>query len=600
MTSPQVPHQTMSTTPNGNPDIKPHTAVSGWIYDCGYRGTLDILYGCVVVLVASVWTVVHLNVPSQNDSGWRVFWRRMRWSLVCITAPDFLTLVAAAQWECAKKSVRQMSKLPGSENWTLVHAFYANSGGFVLETPDYNGEDGGFPITADSVHYLVSRGYMPMPSITKTEIWDKSKADVFAKGLALLQSAWIFMTAIARTAQGLPLTPIELFTLAFVISTVMSYFFWWRKPQHVGTPTRVWCGTTMARIRADAGYSDDVQYVDTPMDFVEKPSQYWKRRDMFVNFDLESEGRRKMERTVVELLPRLENSSGPGWMGNLSGGGFGTGNSSTAILVRPEEAVVCGKDPETDSEHREVEKKGLMSPAPLSSRSGMSTLAVPGPGLKGGGIRRSKSDDILGIGIHHQQSTESVPLHTPTTPRDAKDRWLTFASQQPASPAPYEPSSTFATVASWTQSPRKRIPDDRIMAVRLPTKMVGLLMVPSLIHCSIHLAGWNHQFPTKTEQTLWRIAVIVLTAMSSISVGAVRILGIRGFKGRYNLLWVWVNGNADPRETGLGLVDIALSMSTFMLILARFYLIVEVIISLRKLPAEAYFDVDWVNWIPHV
>ncbi|KAM7198907.1 hypothetical protein V8F20_005974 [Naviculisporaceae sp. PSN 640] len=460
----------MSTIPNGDPNIKPNTIVSGWIYDCGYRGTIDIIYGCLVVLVAAIWTVVHLNVPSQNDSDWRIFWRRMRWSLVSITAPDFLTLVAAAQWDCAQKSVRQMSNLPNSESWTLVHAFYANAGGFVLETPDYNGEDGRFPITADSVHYLVSRGYMPIPTITKEEIWDKSKADVFAKGLALLQSAWIFIMAIARTAQGLPLTPIELFTLAFVVSTVMSYFFWWRKPQHVGTPTRLWCETTMARVRADAGLSDDLPFVDTPMDFVEKPTQYWKRRDMFADFDLEA-GRKKMESTFVEL-PRWE-SNNPSQEGGL--GGTGT---------------------------------------------------------------------------------------------------------------------------DYSQTPRKRIPDDSIMAVRLPTKMIGFLMVPSLIHCSIHLAGWNHHFPTQTEQTLWRIAVVILTAMSSISVGAVRILGIKGFKGRYNLLWVWVNGSADPRKTEVW--DIVLAMSTFMLILARFYLIVEVIISLRKLPAEVYFDIEWVNWIPHI
>lgn len=569
----------MSTTPSGDPDIKPNTIVSGWIYDCGYRGTVDIIYGCLVVLVAAIWTVVHLNLPSQNDSDWRIFWRRM---------PDFLTLVAAAQWDCAHKSVRQMATLPNSEGWTLIHAFYANSGGFVLETPDYNGEDGRFPITADSVHYLVSRGYMPILTITKAEIWDKSKADVFAKGLALLQSAWIFLMAIARTAQGLPLTPIELFTLAFVISTVMSYFFWWKKPQHVGTPTRLWCETTMARVRANAGLSDDLPFVDTPMDFVEKPSQYWKRRDMFTDFDLEM-GRKKMESTIVEL-PRWENSS-PSQAGGL--GGTGTEFSSTADLVRPEEAVVCGNDPEIEQE-REAERKGLISPSPLSGR--MSTLMVPGIGSKGG-IRRSKSDDILGIGIHHQQFMEFILLNPPATPKDTKDR-ISSVPQPLLSPIPYKHSSTFQTVVSYSQVPRKRIPDDSIMAVRLPTKMVGFLMVPSLIHCSIHLAGWSHHFPTQIEQTLWRIAVVILTAMSSISVGAVRILGIKGFKGRYNLLWVWVNGNADPRKTEIW--DVVLAMSTFMLILARFYLIVEVIVSLRKLPAEAYFDIEWVNWIPHM
>ena len=537
----------MSTTAS---DSGPREIVSGWIYDCGYRGTLDIIYGCVVVLIAAIWTVVHLNVPAKKDSDGRILWRRVRWGLVSIIAPDFLTLIAAAQWESAKKSVKQMKELTNTEGWTLVHAFYANSGGFVLETPDTET----FPINADSVHYLVSRGYIPIPAISREEIWDKSKADVFAKGLALLQGVWIFVQAIARTSQKLPLTPIELFTLAFVISTAMSYFFWWRKPQHVGTPTHLSCETTMARIRADAGYSDDTVYVDTPMDFVEKPSQHWKRRPMFEDFDLES-GARRMETTQVELTE---------W--NQSSDQFGVENSSRSVLVNPETNVN-----ESDAEQREMENKGLISP--MSSRA--STLVVPPK------ADHPQPTDYLKIEPITNLSTITVQtLHE-------KDK----ASLQ-------ENEYAFQTAISWTQSPRRRIPDDSIMAVRLPTKMVVLLLVPSLIHSSIHLAGWNHHFPTHTELILWRVCVILLAAMSSISVGAVRLLGITGYKGRYNLLWVWVNANADPRSRGVW--DYVLATSTFLLILARLILIAQVCVSLRKLPADAFVDVDWANYIPHI
>jgi len=108
-----------------------HEMVKGWVYDDGRRGTLDIIYGCLVVLIAGVWTVVHLNVPARKDSDWRIFLRRVRWGLVCVMAPDFLTLIAAAQWDAAKANVKEMRELElkGTEDWSLVHAFYANSGG---------------------------------------------------------------------------------------------------------------------------------------------------------------------------------------------------------------------------------------------------------------------------------------------------------------------------------------------------------------------------------------------------------------------------------------------------------------------------------------
>ncbi|KAK3384871.1 hypothetical protein B0H63DRAFT_394668 [Podospora didyma] len=425
--------------------------VSGWVFDCGYRGTLDILYGCVVVLIAAVWTVVHLNVPAKGDSSLRTTLRKIRWGLVAIMAPDFLTLIAGGQWDGATKSVKQMKELTDTDEWTLEHAFYANSGGFVLQTPDTDE----FPINAASVRHLVSRGYIKLPEISRDEIWDKSKADVFAKGLAMLQGGWIIIQAIARKSQNLPLVPLELFTLAFVVSTVTTYFFWWRKPQHVSTPTVIRCKVPMSTILADAGYPSDTPYADTPMDFVEKPAQFWVRRKMFVDFDLES-----------------------------------------------------------------------------------------GQGKK---------------------------------------------------------------------DPRQRIPDDSLIAVRLPTKMVIMLLIPSVAHSCIHLTGWNSQFPTAIEQNLWRTAVVVLAAMSSLSVGLVRILGIKGFTGRYNLVWVWVNSNATPSPRGNGSgkrrslrewipapMDALLSVSVLLLVLARCFLIAEVFISLRQLPAEAYVDVSWTNFIPHM
>lgn len=232
-----------------------------------------------------MWTVIHLNLPAKNDSLPRLLARKLRWVAMAILAPDLVTLNSAAQWRRATGSVLEMQEL-GHNTWTLEHAFFADSGGLWLESSDYPA----FPITAASVYYLVKENYIPCPSITKEQIWDKSKADQFAKGLALIQSAWLVMQSIARTTEGLPISLLELFTPAFVVSTLMSYFFWFHKPQNVAVPIvlRLNSGAgSIATILRESGPQAAHPFTDTPLDFIEKPLQVWKRRPMLQHFDLQ-------------------------------------------------------------------------------------------------------------------------------------------------------------------------------------------------------------------------------------------------------------------------------------------------------------------------
>ena len=49
---------------------------------------------------------------------------------------------------------------------------------------------------------------------TKAEIQDRGKGDWFAKSLVLLQTSWFVMQCIARGIERLPLTHLEIVTLA--------------------------------------------------------------------------------------------------------------------------------------------------------------------------------------------------------------------------------------------------------------------------------------------------------------------------------------------------------------------------------------------------
>jgi len=78
------------------------------------------------------------------------------------------------------------------------------------------------------------------PRISKAEIEDKSKGDAISKGLVILQTSWFVTQCIARGTQGLPITELELATVAFAALNFAIYLLWWEKPQNVQRGVRVY------------------------------------------------------------------------------------------------------------------------------------------------------------------------------------------------------------------------------------------------------------------------------------------------------------------------------------------------------------------------
>jgi hypothetical protein len=78
------------------------------------------------------------------------------------------------------------------------------------------------------------------PRISKAEIEDKSKGDAISKGVVILQTGWFVTQCIARGVQGLPITELELVTVAFAALNFVIYVLWWDKPLNVQRGVRVY------------------------------------------------------------------------------------------------------------------------------------------------------------------------------------------------------------------------------------------------------------------------------------------------------------------------------------------------------------------------
>lgn len=59
----------------------------------------------------------------------------------------------------------------------MTHAFFADMGGFLLQTDDSSM----FPLDAEQLYYLVSKNYIEYPNIDKEDIEDKNKSDGLAR-----------------------------------------------------------------------------------------------------------------------------------------------------------------------------------------------------------------------------------------------------------------------------------------------------------------------------------------------------------------------------------------------------------------------------------
>ena len=95
-------------------------------------------------------------------------------------------------------------------------------------------------LSAKRFSELLTAGKIEFPTVTEEEIEDRSKADGFSKTIALGQTLWFVAQCIARRAQHLDLTPIELLTLSLAVLNGVMYFLWWNKPMDVRCPIRVY------------------------------------------------------------------------------------------------------------------------------------------------------------------------------------------------------------------------------------------------------------------------------------------------------------------------------------------------------------------------
>jgi len=92
--------------------------------------------------------------------------------------------------------------------------------------------------------YLYDKEEIEWPTMTEEEIQDRSKADIFSKGIVVLQTTWFIVQCISRFATKLAITELEVVTLAFAACNGITYWLWWHKPSDVRCAVPVYLKTS--------------------------------------------------------------------------------------------------------------------------------------------------------------------------------------------------------------------------------------------------------------------------------------------------------------------------------------------------------------------
>ncbi|KAG2360335.1 hypothetical protein BDR07DRAFT_163874 [Suillus spraguei] len=289
-----------TTTTNDNFEASSFTTRTLW----------SIVSSSVLTLFACIYTAVHPNIPSPEDSPLLILRRRLGMMIMALIAPELIVTWAMRQWISARHVTRQF-KESGYFNISLSQEQSENHGPIAataeayvedhdstrlliahpeVPTPRYGGthvlakpfkkllktyvlkqsEDytwtqthsffvlmGGFMLYVDKKPYqtlepdevlkLIRVGCIDAPTLTANQIHDRSKGNAISKGLIILQVAWFVMQFITRVIYRLEITQLEVGTLAFAVLNFLTYAVWWNKPLNVQCPHPVYWKSTESR-----------------------------------------------------------------------------------------------------------------------------------------------------------------------------------------------------------------------------------------------------------------------------------------------------------------------------------------------------------------
>ena len=122
-----------------------------------------------------------------------------------------------------------------------------------------------------------------------------------------------------------------------------------------------------------------------------------------------------------------------------------------------------------------------------------------------------------------------------------------------------------------------------------------------LVYFRIHLVGWKEQFPSRLELIFWRSSSLTLIGLLLLYLIIIPLSLV--LSKPFSEKWL--------PETAYTPLGVAVQLPAWAqasmhipvitaYVVARCYILIEGLVSLRALPHSAYLGVSWSNFLPHI
>lgn len=88
-----------------------NSTLVGFVGEPDGRGTLSLVFSCVFTLCICVWSAMHLNLPTTDESPSEYSYRYLKWSILGIFGPELVIWAAWRQYlsaRCLTKTIREV------------------------------------------------------------------------------------------------------------------------------------------------------------------------------------------------------------------------------------------------------------------------------------------------------------------------------------------------------------------------------------------------------------------------------------------------------------------------------------------------------------
>ncbi|KAI0834949.1 hypothetical protein F5Y06DRAFT_277609 [Hypoxylon sp. FL0890] len=567
---------TADSIPNG-------TQLVGYVQDPNGRGTATLVLSSLLTLILCVWSALHLNVPRRDQTRLQEFCLNVRWIFTGIYAPELVVFTAWRQWCSARllqqlieqsfrdsESTSQPAKCP--TQWTMAHSFFACTGGFAFELASldsvmFNPADPvidrpqRLTLTARGMAVLAKCGQLP--SIRKEEIEDKSKANDLAKATVIIQATWMLIQVIGRLASRLPVTPLEINVVAHVLCAFLMYLFWWNKLLLPNEPI-ILDAEELAPLAA-------FMYSSSEMSGYVNPEQVKSQtiiKTLLAHLNLYS---KTPEFETICLRPKVtEAGDKPSVL-----------STSTPITRGiPEIDLGIFQDP-TSHFHRAPQTCFSELQARREKEQGTAFFERR-PRIV---VEQGDSDHLSIIDMNRWSLVKKAFQSFPVLYEDR----ISMSHHVDGTPCIHFKAEQLVAdyVQNWPSNDLLRNVDGLVVGM--------VLWLANLCYGGIHAAGWNEHFPTTVETWFWRASALYIGFCGGLWVvlnfAVARIPALNEFWDH------WMDGEKTWwQNLGLGAL---VFLCGFSLILARMFIVVEAVISIRELPALAYQTPEWTDLFPH-